>query len=52
MIEQKGFNDIVERLEHKPFNCVALFVDNSGFDVVLGVLPLVIELLKNETTKV
>jgi hypothetical protein len=35
-----------------PYNCICIFVDNSGFDIVLGVLPLVTEFLKNKETTV
>ncbi|CAO1387437.1 unnamed protein product [Diamesa hyperborea] len=42
------FDDIeifMKRLEGDPHVCAALFADNSGFDIVLGVLPFVRELL-------
>lgn len=40
-------------LSDDPFKCVCIFADNSGFDVILGVLPLIVELLKSsEQTKV
>ena len=29
--------------------CSAIFIDNSGVDVVLGVLPFVVDLLKRGT---
>ena len=36
-----------ERLrESKPHRCAAIFIDNSGVDVVLGVIPFAIELLR------
>ncbi|XP_035206031.1 4'-phosphopantetheine phosphatase-like [Stegodyphus dumicola] len=39
----------IERLKGKPHKCAAIFVDNSGMDVVLGVIPFALELLKRET---
>lgn len=37
----------IDRLKdpEKVHKCVAIFVDNSGFDFILGVLPLVREFL-------
>ena len=32
---------------NKEFKSVVIFVDNSGFDIVLGIVPFVIELLNN-----
>ena len=29
-----------------PHKCAAIFIDNSGFDVVLGIIPFVEELLR------
>jgi len=46
------FLAILAKLKKRDYQCVAIFIDNSGFDIILGVLPLVIELLKSETTKV
>lgn len=37
------------RLKMPPHKCAVIFVDNSGVDVVLGVLPFVRELLKRGT---
>jgi len=39
------------RLREGPHRCAAIFVDNSGLDVILGVLPFARELL-NRGTKV
>ncbi|XP_071440358.1 4'-phosphopantetheine phosphatase [Hetaerina americana] len=39
----------IERIKGPPHNCAAIFVDNSGVDIVLGVLPLARELLKRKT---
>lgn len=33
----------------KPHKCAAIFVDNSGMDIVLGVIPFALELLKRKT---
>lgn len=30
----------------KPYQKIAIFIDNSGFDIVLGILPLARELLR------
>lgn len=53
--ERPWFIDHVEdwlvRLEEGPHRCAAIFVDNSGMDVILGVLPFARELL-NRGTKV
>ncbi|KJH47560.1 putative pantothenate kinase [Dictyocaulus viviparus] len=40
------YDDFKASLESKPYNCVAIFVDNSGADFVLGVIPFVRELLR------
>ena len=32
-----------------PFRCAAIFIDNSGVDVILGILPFVVDLLKRGT---
>lgn len=39
----------IQRLKGKPHKCAAIFVDNSGMDVVLGVIPFALELLKRKT---
>ncbi|KAL0276032.1 UNVERIFIED_CONTAM: hypothetical protein PYX00_003707 [Menopon gallinae] len=39
----------IERLKRPPHKCAAIFVDNSGLDVVLGVLPFARELVKRGT---
>uniref|UniRef100_A0A915ITW2 4'-phosphopantetheine phosphatase n=1 Tax=Romanomermis culicivorax TaxID=13658 RepID=A0A915ITW2_ROMCU len=45
-----GFDDWFERLEKdKPHSCACIFVDNSGFDLILGVFPFARELLKRGT---
>jgi hypothetical protein len=36
-----------ERMKQpKPHKCAAIFIDNSGLDVVLGILPFAEELLR------
>ncbi len=55
-LERPWFVDHVEdwlaRLqEGPPHRCAAIFLDNSGLDVILGVLPFARELL-NQGTKV
>uniref|UniRef100_UPI00358F78F6 4'-phosphopantetheine phosphatase n=1 Tax=Myxine glutinosa TaxID=7769 RepID=UPI00358F78F6 len=39
----------LERLQGSPHHCALFFVDNSGADIVLGVLPFVRELLSHGT---
>lgn len=39
----------LERLEGPPHRCATIFVDNSGMDVVLGILPFARELLSRGT---
>ena len=34
------------------YKSICIFVDNSGFDVVLGILPLVVQFLKKDQTNV
>jgi len=45
LLSIKDYESLVENIE--TYKSVCLFIDNSGFDVVLGILPLVIEFLKN-----
>lgn len=53
LVEQPGYSDLVEKLKSGAYKCVCLFVDNSGFDIILGILPFIIELLKSSSeTKV
>jgi hypothetical protein len=44
-------DDWIDRLKDATnvHSCVAIFVDNSGFDFVVGILPLVREFLARET---
>lgn len=47
-----SYSELVQRIKSNQYKCVCLFVDNSGFDLILGVLPVVVELLKNAETKI
>ena len=40
---------LARRAKAEPYKCVAIFVDNSGFDFVLGILPFAREFLKRGT---
>lgn len=42
-------NAWILRLEEPPHRCAAIFIDNSGVDFVLGVLPFTRELLRRGT---
>lgn len=44
-----NLNEWIQRLKGKPHKCAAIFVDNSGMDVVLGVVPFALELIKRQT---
>ena len=35
--------------ENEPHKCAAIFIDNSGVDVILGILPFVEHLLSRGT---
>lgn len=39
----------LERMKGPPHSCATIFTDNSGIDIVLGILPLVRELLIRKT---
>ncbi|XP_055626983.1 4'-phosphopantetheine phosphatase [Toxorhynchites rutilus septentrionalis] len=39
----------LQRIQGPPHTCATIFTDNSGTDIVLGILPLVRELLKRKT---
>eukprot|EP00090_Calanus_glacialis_P034823 TRINITY_DN5891_c0_g1_i1.p1 TRINITY_DN5891_c0_g1~~TRINITY_DN5891_c0_g1_i1.p1 ORF type:complete len:780 (-),score=227.21 TRINITY_DN5891_c0_g1_i1:391-2730(-) len=39
----------VERLKGPPHKCVCIFIDNSGGDFILGVLPFVEEMLRRKS---
>jgi len=42
-------DDWLDRMKGPPHRCVTVFVDNSGFDFVLGMIPLIREFLKRGT---
>ncbi|KAH8297956.1 hypothetical protein KR018_002761 [Drosophila ironensis] len=44
-----NLDEWLRRLKGEPHKCAVVFVDNSGVDVVLGVLPFARELLKRGT---
>jgi hypothetical protein len=44
-----GLDEWLDRLKGPPHKCAAIFVDNSGIDIVLGVLPFARELLQRGT---
>ncbi|XP_017887843.1 pantothenate kinase 4 [Ceratina calcarata] len=47
---QDDLDDWIERLENGPAHkCAAIFVDNSGVDIVLGILPFARDLLLRGT---
>lgn len=39
----------IKRLEKQPYKLAVIFVDNAGVDFILGILPMVRELLLNNT---
>ncbi|XP_058831770.1 4'-phosphopantetheine phosphatase [Topomyia yanbarensis] len=39
----------LERMQGSPHRCATIFTDNSGIDIVLGIIPLVRELLLRQT---
>jgi type II pantothenate kinase len=46
------FDDLdpfLQRWEHKPYRAAALFVDNAGPDILLGMIPFARELLRHHT---
>lgn len=47
-----NYHELVNNLKQNMYKCICIFVDNSGFDIILGILPFVTELLKNNSTKV
>lgn len=44
-----GLDEWLDRLKGPPHKCAAIFVDNSGIDIVLGILPFARELLQRGT---
>ena len=39
----------IKRQKNMPYKCAAIFIDNSGCDVVLGIIPFARELLARGT---
>jgi bifunctional damage-control phosphatase, subfamily II, fusion protein len=52
LMNLNDFKQLKHQILTKTYNSICIFVDNSGFDIVLGVLPVVVEFLKNKTTSV
>lgn len=44
-----NLDEWIKRMESKSYHKVAIFVDNSGADIVLGVIPFARELLRQNT---
>ncbi|CAB3381568.1 Hypothetical predicted protein [Cloeon dipterum] len=44
-----GLDQWLQRMKGPAHKCAAIFVDNSGFDIVLGIIPFARELLKRGT---
>uniref|UniRef100_A0A3Q1CTG8 4'-phosphopantetheine phosphatase n=1 Tax=Amphiprion ocellaris TaxID=80972 RepID=A0A3Q1CTG8_AMPOC len=44
-----SYNQWLERMKGPPHKCALFFVDNSGVDIILGVMPFVRELLSRGT---
>lgn len=45
-----GIDDWLERMKESPqYSCAAIFIDNSGPDLILGVFPFIREILKQNT---
>lgn len=44
-----NLNEWILRMQETPHKCAVIFVDNSGADVILGILPFARELLKRQT---
>lgn len=36
----------MQKICNKPYEKIAIFIDNSGFDIVLGILPFTREMLR------
>jgi type II pantothenate kinase len=39
----------LKRLEGPPHQCAVIFADNSGIDIILGVIPFAREMLRRGT---
>ena len=44
-----NFDSWLRRLNGPPHKCTAIFVDNSGIDIILGIFPFVRAFLKRGT---
>jgi type II pantothenate kinase len=44
-----GLDAWLDRLKGPPHKCAAIFVDNSGIDIILGIIPFARELLQRGT---
>ncbi|KAK6641070.1 hypothetical protein RUM44_012769 [Polyplax serrata] len=44
-----SLDEWIKRLEGPPHKCATVFVDNSGLDIILGILPFIRELLRRGT---
>jgi len=44
-----GLDLWLQRLQGPAHNCAAIFVDNSGIDIILGIIPFARELLRRGT---
>lgn len=40
-----NLDEWIARIKKEPYNKIVIFVDNSGADIVLGILPFVVEML-------
>lgn len=45
-----GLDNWVQKISKEPYKKIAIFIDNSGFDIVLGILPLAREMLRQGAT--
>lgn len=48
-LEKMYYYNTLFIIKQKAFKCVVIFCDNSGYDFVLGVIPLSVEFLKLQT---
>ena len=44
-----NFDSWLKRIQGKPHKCAAIFVDNSGADIILGIFPFARDLLSRGT---
>lgn len=43
------FDAWLSRIKGKPHKCAAIFVDNSGADIILGIFPFIRDMLSRGT---